>query len=99
MQTELGKVRRDLGLVRRSPRGPPRAQPGWRGIPTYNDWIADFLLTSDLLRSALAERWLRETRRRYLDGQPQAQQVAHIAAGPVAFAASLRDLERLTPAG
>lgn len=90
---ELLRARRSLGVRRRAP-APASSKSGWQGIRAYADWIADAVVSSDLLSSALGDGWLREIQRGYMRGDPGAERLVHLAAGPVALAHSLHELGR-----
>ena len=52
------------------------------------------MLGSPLLTEPLGERWARRTRERFLAGDGQAEAMALSAAGPVALAEALVELNR-----
>ena len=96
-----GSIRRPAGRVKRlvTRAGPDWAAPPpleskweWRERPTLHAWVADDVLESPLLEEALGHEWLSELRRRFLDGDGQAEEIARWAGGPVALAACLHEL-------
>jgi hypothetical protein len=97
-------LRRVAGRARRAVRGPaplpadggPPQLPGkweWDDRPSMRDWVADEVLSSPLLAEGLGDGWLHAMRARFVERDGWAEEVAQWAAGPVALATALAELE------
>ncbi|MEA2472444.1 MAG: Asparagine synthase [Thermoleophilaceae bacterium] len=64
----------------------------WHERPEFRDWIADGVLGSPLVTEPLGEGWAGRTRRRFMAGDGHAEAMALAAAGPVALADALAEL-------
>jgi hypothetical protein len=78
--------------------GGPPPLPGkweWDDRPSLRAWVLDDVLRSPLLAEGLGEGWLEAMRARFAARDGWAEEVAQWAAGPVALAAALAELEAL----
>jgi hypothetical protein len=82
------------GATRLHPAAPSFLGERWETRPAFRDWIADGVLLSPLLVEPLGERWAHRTRERFLAGDGEAEVTALAAAGPVALAEALEELNR-----
>ena len=80
------------GRLRARPQSPLGDR--WQDHLEFRKWIADGVLGSELVTEPLGERWAARTRRRFLAGDGHAEGLALAAAGPVALAEALVELER-----
>jgi hypothetical protein len=65
----------------------------WDEHPGFHDWVAEGVLGSPLLVEPLGERWANRTRERFLARDGDAERMALSAAGPVALAEALKELD------
>ena len=86
-------ARRAAGWLRRRRASPERAFSAyWEGRPRERAWLLEEVLAHPSVGAEMGERWVGETRAGLLAGKDAALLRATAAAGPVAFARTLREL-------
>jgi hypothetical protein len=88
-------LRRRLGHVRRrlSKRAPSLLAAHWPGRPAFRAWVAEGVLEAPVMHELFGGAWTGRVRAGFLAGDAVAEGLALRAAGPVALAEALRELD------